>query len=71
MEVVGWNLVWCQSEQICGLQKYNPNPNIVKRREIAFRNHLNNTEDPDPVRRGTGSSVMYTKNVYRENRSSL
>ena len=32
---------------------------------------MNNREDPDPVRKGTGSSVMYTKYVYRENRNSL
>ena len=39
--------------------------------KITFRKHMNNREDPDPVRKGTGSSVMYTKYVYRENRNSL
>ena len=32
---------------------------------------MNNREDPDPVRKGTGSLVVYTKYVYRENRNSL
>ena len=27
--------------------------------KITFQNHMNNREDPDPVRKGTGSSVMY------------
>ena len=39
--------------------------------KIRFQNQMNNREDPDPVRKGTGSSVMYTKYVYRENRNSL
>jgi hypothetical protein len=32
---------------------------------------MNNREDPDPVRKGTGSSVMFAKYVYRENRNSI
>ena len=42
--------------------------------KITFQNHMNNREDPDPVRKGTGTSVMYTRSakyVYRENRNSL
>ena len=40
--------------------------------KIRFQNQMNNREDPDPVRKGTctGSSVMYAKYVYRENRNS-
>ena len=36
-----------------------------------FQNQMNNREDPDPVRKGTGSWIMYRKYVYRENRNSL
>ena len=39
--------------------------------KIRFQNQMNNREDPDPVRKGTGSLVIYTKYVYRENRNSL
>ena len=39
--------------------------------KITFQNHMNNRDDLDPVRKGTGSSVMYTKYVYRKNRNSL
>jgi hypothetical protein len=39
--------------------------------KIRFQNQMNNREDPDPVRKGTGSSDLYTEYVYRENRNSL
>ena len=39
--------------------------------KIRFQNQMNNREDPYPVRKGTGSSVMYTKYAYRQNRNSL
>ena len=40
--------------------------------KITFQNHMNNREDPDPVRKGTGSSVMYSKYVFFcENRNSV
>ena len=40
--------------------------------KIRFKNQMNKREDPDPVRKGTGSLVMYTKKyMYRENRNSL
>ena len=44
---------------------------IVASSKIRFQNQMNKREDPDPVRKGTGPSVMYTKYVYRENRNSL
>ena len=39
--------------------------------KIRFQNQMDNREDLDPVRKGTESSVMHTKYVYRENRNSL
>jgi hypothetical protein len=33
--------------------------------KIRFQNQMNNREDPDPVRKGTGSSIMYTSTRYK------